>query len=83
MRCSWCSCRKAREFGKIWQDQIASGPVPLRGVIHAAGVGGFQALRSLQWTDFVAMLQPKVIGGWLLHSLTVAHALDFFVATKL
>jgi acyl transferase domain-containing protein/NADPH:quinone reductase-like Zn-dependent oxidoreductase/acyl carrier protein/SAM-dependent methyltransferase len=61
-------------------DQIASGPVPLRGVIHAAGVGGFQALRSLQWTDFVAMLQPKVIGGWLLHSLTVAHALDFFVS---
>jgi hypothetical protein len=26
------------------------------------------------------MLQPKVIGGWLLHSLTVAHALDFFVS---
>ena len=60
--------------------QIAAVGVPLRGVIHAAGVGGYKALRDLDWADFATMLQPKVLGGWLLHRLTVGLSLDFFVS---
>ena len=60
--------------------QIAAAEVPLRGVIHAAGVGGYKALRDLAWADFALMLQPKVLGGWLLHRLTAELPLDFFVS---
>ena len=59
---------------------IASGSRPLRGVIHAAGVGSFQAFRSLQWADVAPILRPKVLGGWHLHRLTADLALDFFVS---
>lgn len=59
---------------------IATGPTPLRGVIHAAGVGSFQPFRSLHWADVAPILRPKVLGGWLLHRLTADLDLDFFVA---
>ena len=59
---------------------IANGPIPLRGVIHAAGIGNFQPLQSLGWADLVTVLRPKVAGGWLLHRLTAQLNLDFFVA---
>ncbi|MCX6049287.1 MAG: SDR family NAD(P)-dependent oxidoreductase, partial [Chloroflexi bacterium] len=59
--------------------EIVSAGVPLRGVIHAAGVLGIKAIRALQWDDFVAMMRPKVMGGWLLHQLTQTLDLDFFI----
>jgi acyl carrier protein len=57
-----------------------NGGPPLRGILHAAGVGGSQPLRTLQWADFEQLLRPKVIGGWLLHQLSALLTLDFFVA---
>jgi acyl transferase domain-containing protein len=59
--------------------ELAAGPVPLRGVIHAAGLLGYKALQDLTWTEVAAVLRPKVVGGWLLHRLTAALDLDFFV----
>ena len=60
-------------------EQITATAVPLSGIVHAAGVAGIKPLRSLQWDDFVAVLRPKVLGGWLLHRLTAGINLDFFV----
>jgi acyl transferase domain-containing protein/acyl carrier protein len=57
-----------------------NGGPPLRGIVHAAGVGGSQPLRTLQWADFEQLLRPKMIGGWLLHQLSAPLALDFFIA---
>ncbi|MEM7125064.1 MAG: amino acid adenylation domain-containing protein [Chloroflexota bacterium] len=58
---------------------IASTNAPLRGVIHAAGIGAYQSLDSLTWDDFETVLHPKVAGSWLLHRLTAELALDFFI----
>jgi acyl transferase domain-containing protein/acyl carrier protein len=52
---------------------------PLGGIIHAAGVLGYEMLQSLQWGSLEAVLRPKVIGTWLLHQLTQDIKLDFFV----
>ncbi|NEQ49336.1 MAG: type I polyketide synthase [Leptolyngbya sp. SIO3F4] len=52
---------------------------PLRGVIHAAGTVSYETLNSLTWEKFSTVLQPKVIGVWLLHNLTEAMDLDYFI----
>ncbi|MEM7125066.1 MAG: SDR family NAD(P)-dependent oxidoreductase [Chloroflexota bacterium] len=60
-------------------EEIATGAFPLRGIIHAAGVANFQAMRSLQWEDVATVLRPKVMGGWILHRLSAELELDFFI----
>jgi acyl transferase domain-containing protein/acyl carrier protein len=52
--------------------------LPVRGVIHAAGVQGRQSLETLEVADLMATLRPKVLGGWVLHGLGLD--LDFFVS---
>jgi len=52
---------------------------PLRGILHAAGVPGYEPLRSLTPETLAATLRPKVWGAWHLHALTADAPLDFFV----
>ena len=59
--------------------QVEEAMPPLKGVIHAAGVVGFNLLQELALSQLEAILRPKVIGGWLLHQLTQKLELDFFV----
>ena len=54
----------------------ASGPA-LGGIIHAAGVLNDGVLSSQSWPRFAAVMGPKVMGTWLLH--TLACDLDFLV----
>ncbi|WP_205370060.1 type I polyketide synthase [Thermoleptolyngbya sp. PKUAC-SCTB121] len=54
-------------------------PLPLRGVVHAAGVLDDGILQNQTWERFQAVLAPKVQGAWNLHELTRSHDLDFFV----
>ncbi|MBF2084367.1 type I polyketide synthase [Thermoleptolyngbya sp. C42_A2020_037] len=54
-------------------------PLPLRGVVHAAGVLDDGVLQNQTWERFQAVLAPKVQGAWNLHELTRSHDLDFFV----
>lgn len=60
-------------------EQVRLTMPPLRGIIHAAGVVGYETLSSLQWPSLEAVLRPKVIGTWLLHQFTQNIPLDFFV----
>jgi acyl transferase domain-containing protein/acyl carrier protein len=60
-------------------NNIQSTLPPLRGVIHAAGLPGFQALSTLNWQTMLDVLRPKLMGTWLLHQLTRDIELDFFV----
>jgi myxalamid-type polyketide synthase MxaE and MxaD len=53
--------------------------VPLRGVIHAAGVLDDATVLQCDWARFRAVLNPKVAGSWNLHEATQNHQLDFFV----
>lgn len=53
--------------------------VPLRGVIHAAGVLDDGVLQQQNWQRFSRVLSPKIQGAWNLHVLTRDMPLDFFV----
>ncbi|GAB4460440.1 MAG: hypothetical protein OHK0037_07690 [Elainellaceae cyanobacterium] len=66
------------ELGAI-ADLLKQCPLPLRGVIHAAGVLDDGVLQNLTWERFQSVLAPKVQGAWSLHDLTRSHDLDFFV----
>ena len=52
---------------------------PLYGVIHAAGVAARLPLTELTAATLWETLRPKAVGAWLLHTLTAAERLDFFV----
>jgi SAM-dependent methyltransferase/acyl carrier protein len=60
-------------------DAAQACPLPLRGVIHAAGVTGYGHLRETADSTLAEILQPKVTGAWLLHTLTQSLDLRFFV----
>ena len=59
--------------------EIAAGMPPLRGVLHTAGTIDDGVLTEQNWDRFERVLAPKVIGSWLLHEMTAALPLDFFV----
>jgi acyl transferase domain-containing protein/NADPH:quinone reductase-like Zn-dependent oxidoreductase len=64
----------ARVFEAIRVDGL-----PLRGVIHAAGVLDDQSLRQQNVERFTRVMAAKVAGSWHLHTLTENLSLDFFV----
>src|SRR5207253_10946615 len=53
--------------------------IPLRGVVHAAGVLDDGVLVQLDRERFARALAPKVQGAWNLHLATRDAPLDFFV----
>jgi KR domain/Phosphopantetheine attachment site len=53
--------------------------LPLRGIVHAAGVLDDGALDDLDWPRFNGVLDPKVRGAWHLHRTFAGADLDFFV----
>jgi acyl carrier protein len=53
--------------------------LPLRGIIHAAGVLRDRLLNAMSWEDMQQVLAPKVDGAWNLHLASRACPLDFFV----
>jgi acyl transferase domain-containing protein len=69
---------EAAELERVLAQLAASLP-RLRGVVHAAGVYGHDALTELDADTLQCVLRPKVKGAWLLHQLTLRLDLDFFV----
>ena len=59
--------------------RVTAGEVPLRGVVHAAGLAGAELLAELPAETLHEVLRPKVTGAWLLHSLLGDTPLDFFL----
>lgn len=66
------------EVASVLREVDASG-LPLRGVIHAAGVLADGVLLQQTPERFEQVLRPKVQGAWNLHELTEQRELDFFV----
>jgi NADPH:quinone reductase-like Zn-dependent oxidoreductase/acyl carrier protein len=52
---------------------------PLKGVLHAAGVLDDHSLLEQTPASLRAVLHPKWLGAWNLHTLTRKQSLDFFV----
>ncbi len=60
-------------------DTIARGMPPLAGIVHAAGVLDDGIVLRQDWPRCAAVLRSKALGALVLHELTQAQALDFFV----
>ncbi|HEY3919577.1 MAG TPA: SDR family NAD(P)-dependent oxidoreductase, partial [Stellaceae bacterium] len=60
-------------------EEIASGTMPLAGIVHAAGFVDDGLLTAQTRSRFAAVMAPKVAGTWNLHLETRASPLDFFV----
>ena len=58
---------------------IEQSQLPLRGIIHTAGVLDDGILQQLSWERFTKVMAPKVAGAWHLHRLTEHQSIDFFV----
>ena len=59
-------------------DELPSG-VPLRGIVHAAGVFEARTLANLDVAGFTSVMGAKVEGALNLHAATLDRPLDFFV----
>jgi acyl carrier protein len=60
-------------------NRISRSMLPLRGIVHAAGVLDDGMLEQQTWSRFEGVMAPKVLGAWNLHRLTLSSKLDFFV----
>ncbi len=61
-------------------DKIIKGPLPLKGIIHGAGIIDDAVLTNLNWDKFIEVFSAKVIGTWNLHQFSVQCDLDFFIS---
>ncbi len=68
-----------QEVNTFFKAMKANIPVPLGGVVHAAGVLHDGFLQKQDWDSFSKVLSPKVAGSWHLHRCTQHLDLDFFV----
>ncbi|MEG4499882.1 SDR family NAD(P)-dependent oxidoreductase [Microcoleus sp. F10-C6] len=66
------------DVARILAEIQATG-IPLRGIVHAAGVLDDGVLLQQNWERFTQVMSPKVEGAWNLHTLTQNLPLDFFV----
>lgn len=60
-------------------EQLHNTQIPLKGIVHAAGIAEYQVLQDIDLESLESTLRPKVAGGWLLHQLSLGMNLDFFV----
>jgi polyketide synthase 12/myxalamid-type polyketide synthase MxaB len=60
-------------------QRICDRGIPLRGVIHAAGLVDDGVLALQSWQQFEKVMAPKIAGAWNLHQKTLGCDLDFFV----
>ncbi|WP_319420823.1 hybrid fatty acyl-AMP ligase/type I polyketide synthase [Pleurocapsa sp. FMAR1] len=59
--------------------QVSTSPLPIKGIIHAAGILDDGLLQGQTWARFEQVIAPKVTGAWNLHLCTQDIELDFFV----
>ncbi|MFJ8885225.1 SDR family oxidoreductase [Streptomyces sp. NPDC102402] len=62
-------------------EELAAGPHPVGGVVHAAGSYDKKLIAELTWESIDAQLAAKAYGGWLLHEAAQNSfpELEFFV----
>jgi len=60
-------------------DRLSTDKMPLRGIIHAAGSMRHDSLIDMTQQAMNAVMAPKALGAWYLHTLTQTLDLDCFV----
>src|SRR5205085_7289617 len=69
----------ADEMRSLVRELADDTRLPLRGVLHAAGVSLPQFVKDIDRDSYAKVWEPKVIGGWVLHQATKDLDLDLFV----
>jgi phthiocerol/phenolphthiocerol synthesis type-I polyketide synthase D len=76
-----------QQLSSFLHNVMQQGHPPIRGVLHAASVWQdeqgqslVRPLANLNSAALQAVFRPKVLGGWLLHTLLKDTVLDFFVS---
>lgn len=59
--------------------QMSTSQFSLKGIIHAAGVPGYQYIKDIKQDTLSSVFRPKAVGAWLLHQLSRDINLDFFI----
>jgi NADPH:quinone reductase-like Zn-dependent oxidoreductase/acyl carrier protein/short-subunit dehydrogenase/SAM-dependent methyltransferase len=69
------------DSGKLREilDGLRSTMLPIRGILHAAMVLDDRLISNLDPQSLDSVLQPKLMGAWNLHSLTLDLPLEYFV----
>jgi len=62
----------------VFAEVEASG-LPMRGIVHAAGIIDDGVLEHMDWQRFERVLAPKMEGAWHLHQCSRNLTLDFFI----
>jgi acyl carrier protein len=60
-------------------SSIRASMPPIRGIFHSAGILDDATLLNLDDQRWQRVLRPKMLGAWLLHTLTAQDPLDYFV----
>ena len=68
-----------RQMRRVLVKFRQQGNLPIRGVIHTAGVPQYQPILEHSVKEMRKVLRPKVNGAWLLHYLLQDDPLEFFV----
>ncbi|MCP4663531.1 MAG: SDR family NAD(P)-dependent oxidoreductase, partial [bacterium] len=74
-----CDVADAESLDSVLSELRGRGGV-IAGVIHAAGVAGYQPLESLDVAAVRRVMAAKVRGGWLLHQAVARDEIDFFLS---
>lgn len=70
--------RDTEELGQLCKVLNSKG-IPIRGIIHAAGVNWFGKVMNLDRSHFLETLKTKVSSSWALHQLSLTMDLDLFI----
>jgi phthiocerol/phenolphthiocerol synthesis type-I polyketide synthase C len=73
-----CDVTDSRKLSAIL-DQIRNNMPPIKGILHAAMVLDDRLIANLDSQSLEAVLHPKLMGAWNLHSLTLDLPLEYFV----
>ncbi|MDP7690919.1 MAG: type I polyketide synthase [Vicinamibacterales bacterium] len=64
---------------RAFMEGLVSSGLPLRGIVHAAGVTTSSPVCELDAEALRLAMEAKIVGAWLLHEATRERELDFFV----
>lgn len=73
-----CDVTDADSLARVL-DQAREKLPPIRGVLHAAMVLDDRLIANLDADSMAAVLRPKLLGAWHLHTLTAGLPLEHFV----
>ena len=78
VNCIKADITDTKQLNRVF-SQIRSTLLPLKGVVHCAGITRDRPIIKQDWDTFQQVLAPKTKGAWNLHHLTAEYDLENFI----